>query len=722
MRELVAEAPEGDPLPDAPRRGVRPGRHRCDRPGADPRGRAQPQPHRPRRAATAAAPRCSARSTSRRWRPASRCSTTPSPSTSSSARRPTALVRRPGCASPCSAPTARVDVGRHRSAPAPSVLATGGYGQVFASTSNPPAVTGDGVAMALRAGLAVSDVEFVQFHPTVLWTGPDAVGQQALRQRGGARRGRDPLRRRRRPGDGRRPPARRPRAARRRGGGDQPAHGRRHRRASTTTCSSTPPTSATRFYERFPSITAACRAIGIDPAHDRIPVAPAAHYACGGVPARLDGATALARPLRGRRGGVHRACTAPTGWRRTASPRGSSPAPASGATWRGSCPTASAAAADRPRARRRPDRRRPPRRRSARRCRATSACSATPTRSRRRPPPLDAVIGTARPASTPTRAAFESTNLATVAAGVVAAAAARTESRGCHRRTDSPEPRDEWRLHLDVTLGGDGRRTGARPTRCDAGRARVRVSDAVFVFHPLADDTRHRLLAGGLDPDAVAALVRTRRGRGPDGRRRRHLGRHDPCRPAQRRHVRRPSRRRGRRSRRSPRPSIDAVCGDAASDVDHLVADGDRVEPGTAVARVHAPTRLLLTAERTALNLLCHLSGVATLTRRWADALGRHRPPSSATRARRRPGLRALEKYAVRVGRRRQPPHGAVRRRARQGQPRRSRPAAWPRRSPPCGRSPRRSRWRSRSTRSTGSPKHWPPGPTRCCSTTSRRH
>ena len=60
------------------------------------------------------------------------------------------------------------------------VLATGGYGQVFAATSNPPAVTGDGVAIALRAGLDVSDVEFVQFHPTVLWHGPDAAGQQAL--------------------------------------------------------------------------------------------------------------------------------------------------------------------------------------------------------------------------------------------------------------------------------------------------------------------------------------------------------------------------------------------------------------------------------------------------------------------------------------------------------------------------------------------------------------
>ena len=49
------------------------------------------------------------------------------------------------------------------------VVATGGYGQVFASTSNPAAVTGDGHALALRAGLCLRDLEFVQFHPTVLW-------------------------------------------------------------------------------------------------------------------------------------------------------------------------------------------------------------------------------------------------------------------------------------------------------------------------------------------------------------------------------------------------------------------------------------------------------------------------------------------------------------------------------------------------------------------------
>ena len=66
---------------------------------------------------------------------------------------------------------------------------------------------------------------------------------------------------------------------------------------------------------------------------------------------------------------------------------------------------------------------------------------------------------------------------------------------------------------------------------------------------------------------------------------------------------------------------VDTVCGPASSDFDYLVADGACVEGGTAVARVEAPTRLLLTAERTALNLVCHVSGVATITRRWADAL-----------------------------------------------------------------------------------------------------
>jgi nicotinate-nucleotide pyrophosphorylase (carboxylating) len=77
--------------------------------------------------------------------------------------------------------------------------------------------------------------------------------------------------------------------------------------------------------------------------------------------------------------------------------------------------------------------------------------------------------------------------------------------------------------------------------------------------------------------------------------------------------------------------------------------DGEWVARGDVLATVTGPTRAVLTAERTALNLLCHLSGVATHTRRWADALAGTRARVLDTR-KTTPGLRALEKYAVRAG------------------------------------------------------------------------
>ena len=90
---------------------------------------------------------------------------------------------------------------------------------------------------------------------------------------------------------------------------------------------------------------------------------------------------------------------------------------------------------------------------------------------------------------------------------------------------------------------------------------------------------------------------------------------------------------------------------DVVGQVEHLdrSADGVTVTRGTSVLAVRGPVRTLLTAERSALNLLCHLSGVATLTRQWADAVagtGAHVRDTRKTT----PGLRRLEKYAVRCG------------------------------------------------------------------------
>jgi nicotinate-nucleotide pyrophosphorylase (carboxylating) len=95
--------------------------------------------------------------------------------------------------------------------------------------------------------------------------------------------------------------------------------------------------------------------------------------------------------------------------------------------------------------------------------------------------------------------------------------------------------------------------------------------------------------------------------------------------------------------------TLAADAGDAALESVLLAADGDLVAAGQPVLTVSGPVRAMLTAERTALNLLCHLSGIATLTRQWTDAVAgtgaRIRDTRKTT-----PGLRALEKYAVRCG------------------------------------------------------------------------
>jgi len=94
---------------------------------------------------------------------------------------------------------------------------------------------------------------------------------------------------------------------------------------------------------------------------------------------------------------------------------------------------------------------------------------------------------------------------------------------------------------------------------------------------------------------------------------------------------------------------VEMVCGPQASTFEFLCNDGDLVAAGTVLARVEAPTQLMLTAERTSLNLLCHLSGIATATAAWVEAISGTGAVVRDTR-KTTPGLRALEKYAVRCG------------------------------------------------------------------------
>ncbi|WP_163890515.1 carboxylating nicotinate-nucleotide diphosphorylase [Mycolicibacterium hippocampi] len=94
---------------------------------------------------------------------------------------------------------------------------------------------------------------------------------------------------------------------------------------------------------------------------------------------------------------------------------------------------------------------------------------------------------------------------------------------------------------------------------------------------------------------------------------------------------------------------FDEVLGAGSYRVKHRVPDGTRLDAGGAALTVHAPTRGLLTAERTMLNLVCHLSGIATTTAAWVDAVSGTGAQIRDTR-KTLPGLRALQKYAVRVG------------------------------------------------------------------------
>ena len=328
------------------------------------------------------------------------------------------------------------------------VLATGGMGQVFAATTNPAVSTGDGVALALRAGATATDLEFVQFHPTVLWLGPGASGQQpliseAVRGEGGFLVDADGVRfladvhplADLAPRDVvAKAIVRRMRET----GADHVWLDARHLGADV-------------IERRFPSIVESCRSHGIDPVSDLIPVAPAAHYASGGIRTDLHGRTGV--PGLYACGEV--ACTGVHGANRLASNsllEGLVFARRIGADLAAELPPARDPALEsRPAALVDPDGR-PKLQQAMTRGAGVLRDAGGLAEAEQR---IEALA--ARTSEKPGTEAWEVTNLATVAAALLAAAQRRAETRGCHWREDYPDADDAWLGHLVSALhGSDG--------------------------------------------------------------------------------------------------------------------------------------------------------------------------------------------------------------------------------------------------------------------------
>ncbi|MFF7457635.1 L-aspartate oxidase [Kitasatospora sp. NPDC008115] len=344
------------------------------------------------------------------------------------------------------------------------VLATGGMGQVFSATTNPTVSTGDGVALALRAGAEVTDLEFVQFHPTVLFLGPEAHGQQPLISEAVRGEGAHLV-----DADGVRfmtgqhelaelaPRDIVAKAITRR----MELHGTDHMYLDGRHFG------AEMWERRFPTILASCRAHGIDPVTEPIPIAPAAHYASGGVRTDDHGRTSV--PGLYACGEV--ACTGVHGANRLASnslleglvfaERIAADLAARHAA--GDLPArtvdARAARDARPVPLPAPEARAEVQRlmsRGAGVLRSAASMADTARGLALLAEHARADAAEQKPAD-PRVETWEAANLLLVADALVTAAGQREETRGCHWREDFPERDDaHWRRHLITTLTASG--------------------------------------------------------------------------------------------------------------------------------------------------------------------------------------------------------------------------------------------------------------------------